>query len=182
MCSVMLDGASIIPCLSLSSGKSVVSRAGGALAVRPHARRAADAVQDDLPAVAPRVPPRRGRGKGGIQNKNSTDVESPPPPPRVCMKYCIHPKGKSFPDLGRVGVFSMTLLRGAGGVGGVRRDVGGAARGRGRLVIQRDAPGGPGACQCRAERAGAGRLGRVVQSDPRFTPGSPQVDPRLTPG
>ena len=31
-------------------------------------------------------------GMGVIQNKPSTDVESPPPPPlrRVCVRYCIH--------------------------------------------------------------------------------------------
>ena len=33
--------------------------------------------------------------QGGIQNNHSTDVESPPPPSCVCMKYCIHPEGKS---------------------------------------------------------------------------------------
>jgi len=36
-------------------------------------------------------------GRGVIENKHSTDVESPPPPPRVCMS--IHPEGKSCSDL-----------------------------------------------------------------------------------
>ena len=32
-------------------------------------------------------------GRGVVQNKHSTDVESPPPPPRVCMS--IHTGGKA---------------------------------------------------------------------------------------
>jgi len=38
--------------------------------------------------------------RGVIENKHSTDVESLPPPLRVCMKYCIDPQGKSCSDLG----------------------------------------------------------------------------------
>ena len=34
---------------------------------------------------------------GLLRTKHSTDVESPPPPPRVCMS--IHPEGKSCSDL-----------------------------------------------------------------------------------
>ena len=43
-----------------------------------------------------------------VENLHSTDVESPPPPIRVCMN--IQPTGKSCSYLGRVCVFSMTLL------------------------------------------------------------------------
>jgi len=38
-------------------------------------------------------------GRGDIKNKPSSDVESPPPPPHVCMS--IHNQGKSCSDLGR---------------------------------------------------------------------------------
>jgi len=44
-------------------------------------------------------------GRGVIENKHSTDVESPsPPPPCVCMS--IHPEGESCSDLGWVHVLS----------------------------------------------------------------------------
>ena len=41
---------------------------------------------------------RRRQGRGAVQNKHSTNVESPPPPPRLCMS--IHPEGKSCSCLG----------------------------------------------------------------------------------
>ena len=37
-------------------------------------------------------------GKGVVENKHSTDVESPPRPPRVCVS--IQPEGKSCSNLG----------------------------------------------------------------------------------
>jgi len=37
---------------------------------------------------------------GGVENEHSTDVESPLPPPRVCMS--IHFEERSCFDLGRV--------------------------------------------------------------------------------
>ena len=80
------------------------------------------------------LPPRGRRGMGVIDNKPSTDIESPSPSPRVCRS--IHSEGKLCSYLGRVLViddrpttytlkvshapisveclFSMTLLRGAG--------------------------------------------------------------------
>jgi len=39
-----------------------------------------------------------GPGRGGVDTKHSTDVDSPPPPPRICM--CILPEGMSCPILG----------------------------------------------------------------------------------
>jgi hypothetical protein len=41
-----------------------------------------------------------------IENKHSTDVESPPPFPRVCMS--IHPEGKPGSDIGRVLVLNQS--------------------------------------------------------------------------
>jgi len=41
-----------------------------------------------------------GPGREVIQNKHSTDVESLPPPPRVCMS--THADGKSCSNLGRL--------------------------------------------------------------------------------
>ena len=42
---------------------------------------------------------RCGDQAGGVtENNQSTDAESPSPPPPVCMS--IHPEGKSCPDLG----------------------------------------------------------------------------------
>ena len=44
--------------------------------------------------------PAQAQGMGAIENKHSTDLEYPPPLLRVCMKYCIHPEGEAFSDLG----------------------------------------------------------------------------------
>ena len=37
-------------------------------------------------------------GRGVVENKHSTDVESSPPPPRARMS--IHPEGKACSDIG----------------------------------------------------------------------------------
>ena len=46
-------------------------------------------------------------GRGVIENKHSTDVESPPPPPRLPPRVCIdiHAGGELCSDFGRVLVF-----------------------------------------------------------------------------
>jgi hypothetical protein len=49
---------------------------GGGAALRP----APQGAQAAGIGPEPRAP-----GRGGIENKHSTNVESPPPPPRVCM-------------------------------------------------------------------------------------------------
>jgi len=41
-----------------------------------------------------------GLGRGLIENKHSSDVESPPPPPYVCMS--IHTQCKSCSDVGSI--------------------------------------------------------------------------------
>ena len=80
---------------------------------------------------------RRRQGRGGIQNKHSTDVESPPLPLRVSMS--IHPEGKSRSDLGSSAVSqSGPGGRAAGRAPGgarwctARRTSGGGARARAR--------------------------------------------------
>jgi len=55
------------------------------------------------------------RGIGVIENKHSTDVESPPPASRVCMS--IHFQVSRAP-ISVECLFSMTLLRGAAGHAG----------------------------------------------------------------
>jgi hypothetical protein len=53
-------------------------------------------------ALSPSWTPARrgdgGRGRGFIENKHSTNVESPPPHPRPCMS--THPEGNSCSDNG----------------------------------------------------------------------------------
>ena len=39
-------------------------------------------------------------GRGAVEKKHSTDVDSPPPPPRVCMS--IHPESRACSVIGRV--------------------------------------------------------------------------------
>jgi len=46
------------------------------------------------------------RGRGGIENWHSTDVESPPTPPPPCPYVRIHSEGESCSDLGRVRVLN----------------------------------------------------------------------------
>ena len=48
-------------------------------------------------------------GRGGVENKHSSDDGSPPPPPHVCMS--IHTEGKSCSDLGRVLVLNDPTAR-----------------------------------------------------------------------
>jgi hypothetical protein len=64
---------------------------------------------------------------GEIQNKHSTDVEHPPPHPRVCMNIC--PEGKSCGHVrsGFECLFSVTLLAGIGGHGTQRQHAQGGA-------------------------------------------------------
>jgi hypothetical protein len=47
-----------------------------------------------------------------IRSEHSTDVESPPPPPRVCMTFQPEGRPRSEPDSSR---FSLTLLQGVHG-------------------------------------------------------------------
>jgi hypothetical protein len=58
-------------------------------------------------ALAGERQPRRGghpvrQGREVIENKHSTDVESPPPPPPPCLCMSMHTQGKSCSDPGRV--------------------------------------------------------------------------------
>jgi hypothetical protein len=52
----------------------------------------------------------KGLGRGAMENKHLTDVEFPPPHPRVCES--IHTECKTCSDLIRV-ILSMTLLIGS---------------------------------------------------------------------
>ena len=101
-------------------------------------RRSAAAVPGGAqPAAGQRQPGARGRGD--TANKHSTDVESPPLPPLVCMsmytqgKSCSYRHAEDDEDIQRwfECLFSMTLLRGGGRAREVRvRDaVGGADAG-----------------------------------------------------
>jgi len=101
-------------------------------------RRSAAAVPGGAqPAAGQRQP--GARGGGDTANKHSTDVESPPLPPLVCMsmytqgKSCSYRHAEDDEDIQRwfECLFSMTLLRGGGRAREVRvRDaVGGADAG-----------------------------------------------------